>query len=60
MRYEFVCPECGHHQIVEMRMSEYTPDGHKCEKCNAELQRDVNNMVAKSIDKTGGFYRKFN
>lgn len=61
MRYKFTCPSCGNKQEVEMKITEYVAEGHKCDKCGGELVREVSDMVCgASVDKTGGFYRKVN
>ena len=61
MFYPFVCPECGQEETIEMRISEYTAEGHNCPKCNTEMKRDPKSLVCgMSVDKTGDFYRKCN
>lgn len=60
MRYGFECPNCEHKEELEMRITEYTSEGHMCPECNTEMKRDVSTMGCMSIDKTGGFYRKLN
>lgn len=59
MKYQFNCSNCNHDQEIEMKMSEYTGDGHKCEKCGSDLHR-VFSAKATFIDTTGGFYKKVN
>ena len=61
MDYPFTCPNCGHKENISMRMSEYRSDGHLCNNCNTEMQRDVSSYASVlSVDKTGSFYRKYN
>lgn len=61
MKYDFVCPNCGANIVIEMSMKDYHADGHKCDKCGAELKRDPKSLAsAMSIDETGDFYRKVN
>lgn len=61
MNYPFECPNCGHSEKIEMRMSEYVASGHYCPECNTEMQREVKSLVCgASIDKSGDFYRKVN
>lgn len=61
MNYPFVCPKCGHNEIVSMKMIDYTASGHFCPKCGGELQREVSSLVCgAAIDRTGDFYRKVN
>ena len=36
MTYIFICPSCGREKEIEMPMSEYKSDGHRCE-CGAEM-----------------------
>lgn len=61
-RYEYQCisEECNHEIIIDCKMSEYSPI-QKCEKCESDMVRKVENMVCgMSIDKTGSFYRAQN
>lgn len=60
MNYPFQCPKCGHKEIITMSMKEYVGDGHMCPECGEEMQREIDSMVCRSIDKTGDFYRSFN
>ena len=43
-----------------MSMKEYVGEGHMCPECGEEMQREIDSMVCRSIDKTGDFYRSFN
>lgn len=56
MNYPFVCPSCNHKETISMPMDEYTSSGHMCTECGTEMVREVESLVAHSIDKTGGFY----
>lgn len=59
MFYDFICPKCNNEETIEMRITEYRPDGHFCSNCKAEMKRDPKDMVCgMSIDKTGDFYKK--
>ena len=61
MNYPFVCPTCGHNEIIHMPMSEYKSEGHMCKECNTEMVREVKSLVCGcSVDKTGDFYRRCN
>lgn len=60
MMYGFECPKCGHKEDINMRITEYTAEGHMCPKCNTEMGRDISTMSCMSIDKTGDFYRRVN
>lgn len=61
MDYPFVCPNCGHDEIIPMPMSQYTSEGHMCKECNTEMVREVKSLVCQcSIDTTNSFYRKVN
>ena len=60
MRYPFICPKCGHNEVIVMRIAEYVSEGHKCPKCKTEMKRDPKSQVCMSIDKTGDFYRRVN
>ena len=39
MKYEFICNDCDLVYEVEMKMSEYTSDGHSCQNCQGSLSR---------------------
>ena len=57
MFYPFECPKCGTKKTIEMPISEYKRDGHKCEKCGTEMVREISSLVCgMSLDKTGDFY----
>ena len=59
MNYPFTCPKCGNHEDISMKMSEYTPSGHYCKKCNEEMERDISSMTFGMIkDTTNTFYKK--
>jgi len=61
MNYPFVCPNCGHDEIISMPMSEYKGEGHMCSECNTEMVREVKSLVCGlSVDKTSSFYRRCN
>lgn len=60
IEYPFYCPKCGHKEIITMSMREYVGEGHMCPECGEEMKREIESMVCRSIDKTGGFYRSFN
>ena len=60
IEYPFYCPKCGHKEIITMSMKEYVGEGHMCPECGEEMKREIESMVCRSIDKTGGFYRSFN
>ena len=45
MYYKFKCPKCKNKQLVHMPFVEYTATGHHCDKCNAELVRDIKPAV---------------
>ena len=61
MYYPFICPKCGQKETIEMRITEYSSEGHICSKCSAEMVRDPKSLVCgMSIDKTGDFYRRCN
>lgn len=61
MDYPFECPNCGHKEIIPMKMSEYRREGHYCKICNTEMEREVSSLICGlSIDKTNSFYRKCN
>ena len=61
MFYDFICPECDRQETIEMRITEYKAEGHKCPTCNTEMRRDPKSLVCSaSIDKTGTFYRRCN
>ena len=57
MNYPFQCSKCGHKEIITMSMKEYVGEGHMCPECGEEMQREIDSMVCRSIDKTGDFYR---
>lgn len=59
MYYQFVCPKCNLEEIIEMKMSEYTSEGHKCKNCDSELVRDISTMKCGMFsDKSGDFYKR--
>ena len=61
MFYPFICPECGHSETINMKITEYEAKGHLCPKCSAEMKRDPKSLVCgMSVDTTGDFYRKCN
>lgn len=61
MNYDFLCPNCGKKETIEMSLKEYHSDGHICKNCGSELKRDPKSLAgAISIDETGDFYRKVN
>lgn len=61
MFYPFICPKCGNEKTIEMRISEYTSEGHICSNCESEMIRDPKSLVCgMSVDSTGDFYRKCN
>ena len=61
MYYPFICPKCGHNEIIEMKISTYTASEHYCPVCGEEMTREVKSLVCgMSIDKTSSFYRKCN
>lgn len=55
MNYPFVCPECGHREIIPMLITEYKAEGHNCKKCSMEMIRDIASFGSVAIDKTGSF-----
>lgn len=55
MRYKFICPDCGAEKEIVMPISEYTPNGHKCD-CGAELKRDVKDFCLVSQRNVEGFF----
>jgi predicted nucleic acid-binding Zn ribbon protein len=55
--YPFYCPNCGHKENIEMKMTEYKSDGHLCTKCETEMARTIESMVCGYKD-TVGFYGK--
>lgn len=57
MTYKFICPKCGKNVEVNMRISEYHSDGHKCD-CGAELERDMQDTARDYVCNTTGFYGK--
>lgn len=60
MKYIFTCQECGHSEEIEMRMSEYTAEGHMCPDCGKEMQRDFSGLSkTRFVDTTGGFFKSF-
>jgi Zn ribbon nucleic-acid-binding protein len=59
--YPFICPKCGCEEIISMRITEYTSEGHECPKCKTEMKRDPKSLACgMSVDKTGTFFRKVN
>lgn len=58
MNYPFRCPKCNHEEIIEMKMSQYSANGHYCPICNEEMQREISSMTFGMMqDKTNTFYR---
>lgn len=41
MYYKFKCNECKNEEEIEMRMKDYTSEGHKCSKCGGKLERTI-------------------
>lgn len=59
MYYDFVCKNCGNKEIIEMKITEYTSEGHHCPICNEEMQRDISSMKYGMVkDMSGGFYKQ--
>ena len=58
MEYKFVCPKCNQDEIVNMRISEYTADGHVCKNCGAKLKRSVDSFCRSYSVKCDGFFGK--
>lgn len=58
MRYKFKCTNCNKEQIVEMKPSEYTSEGHVCENCNGKLKRSIDNFAGGALWNCGGSYCK--
>lgn len=56
MTYKFICPECKTEHSVDMKISEYTSEGHNCEKCGHELERSVTDFAGGAIWKCPGAY----
>ena len=56
MQYKFVCPKCGEKYTLSIPISEYTSEGHYCEKDNTELERDVTDFAGGAVWKCGGSY----
>ena len=60
MQYPFEC-KCGHSEIIDMPIKEYTSSGHFCPICGEEMTREVKSLVCGlSVDKTSTFYRRCN
>ena len=58
MYYDFVCKNCGNKEVIEMKITEYTSEGHTCSKCQSELERDISSMKYGMVkDMSGGFYK---
>ena len=58
MYYDFVCKNCGNKEIIEMKITEYTSEGHTCSKCKSELERDISSMKYGMVkDTTNGFFK---
>ena len=59
MFYPFICPKCGHNEKIEMRITEYTSEGHHCPKCTTEMKREPQSLCCgMTVDKTGTFFKK--
>ena len=59
MYYDFICKNCGNKEVVEMKITEYTSEGHTCSKCQSELGRDISSMKYGMVkDMSGGFYKQ--
>ena len=57
MTYKFTCESCGSEENIEMKMSEYTSEGHTCSKCGGELKRSMSSYTtASAIWKCSGAY----
>jgi len=56
MIYKFICPKCGEKAEIVMPITQYTSEGHKCEKCGAELKRDVTDYCTSSPRNVPGFF----
>lgn len=58
MIYKFKCtnPECQKEYDVEMKLSEYTSEGHTCPDCGEPLKRCVSDFGVNSQWKCGGAY----
>lgn len=57
MIYTFICKSCNLEEKIEMRMSEYKSEGHKCSKCGKELMRSMSDYTtAPAIWKCSGAY----
>ena len=59
MNYMFICPECGEHVEISMRITEYTADGHICPKCKRALVRDPKDFGTSYSVKCDGFYADY-
>lgn len=56
MIYKFICPNCGEQVEIMMPISQYTSDGHFCEKCGTKLKRDVSDYCTRSPRNIPGFF----
>lgn len=60
MYYDFVCKNCGNKEIIEMKITEYTSEGHYCPICNEEMQREISSMKCGAfVDNTNTFYKRY-
>lgn len=56
MNYQFICPKCGKQKTISIPASEYTANGHFCDKCGAELKRDIKDFCTSSPRNIEGFF----
>lgn len=55
-----MCTKCNKDVEINMPISEYTSEGHKCPDCGNELIRKPSDFCFAFSNKSGGFYNNTN